>query len=364
MSFKRICLVIPSLQAGGMERVMSELAAIFAAKPKVEVHLVLYGITREMFFSVPEKVIVHKPKFKFSNKFRIISTLKTISFLRKKVKNINPDTLLSFGEYWNNFFLLSVLGLKYNTYVSDRSQPDKSLGKVQDALRHWLYPKATGVILQTERGKEIFLKHTKHNNIAVIGNPIREIKLTEEGVQREKVVVMVGRLIKSKNQDRLIKIFAKVGKFDWKLVLVGYDHLKQNNMEGLKQLAQELNVADNVVFTGKQNNIDNILNKASIFAFTSSSEGFPNVIGEAMSSGLPVIAYDCNAGPAEMINDGSNGFLIPLFDDVLFEKKLSELMEKTEMRVKFGEQGKNDINAFSKEVIGEQFFKFITEQNA
>ncbi|MCU4173869.1 glycosyltransferase [Carboxylicivirga sp. N1Y90] len=363
MSNKRICLVIPSLQAGGMERVMSELAAIFSAKPNVEVHLILYGITREMFFSVPDNITIHKPAFEFNNKKRFFSTVKTLFFLRKKVKQLGPDTLLSFGEYWNNFFLLSLLGLNYKTYVSDRSQPDKSLGKLHDALRHWLYPKATGVILQTERGKDIFLKHTLHDNIAVIGNPIREIKMAEPELQRDKVVVMVGRLIKSKNQDRLIQIFAKIANPDWKLMLVGYDHLKQNNMDRLKQLASDLNIAEQVIFTGKQNNIDEILNKSSIFAFTSSSEGFPNVIGEAMSSGLPVIAYDCNAGPAEMINDGNNGFLIPLFNDDLFETNLSKLMDDATMRAEFGVQGQSDIKAFSKEHIGERFYNFITQKH-
>ena len=108
---------------------------------------------------------------------------------------------------------------------------------------------------------------------------------------------MVGRLIKTKHQDKLIEMFAKVSLPDWKLIIVGYDHLKQHNMERLKELAKNLDIEQRVVFTGKQDNIDEIYSKSSIFAFTSSSEGFPNVIGEAMAAGLPVIAFDCVAGP-------------------------------------------------------------------
>ena len=95
---KRLCLVIPSLQAGGMERVMSELAWYFSEKEDVELHLVLYGINREIFHSLPEHIEVHKPEFLFSNRLRFFSTLRTILFLRKKIRRLAPDSILSFGE--------------------------------------------------------------------------------------------------------------------------------------------------------------------------------------------------------------------------------------------------------------------------
>ena len=74
---KRLCLVIPSLQAGGMERVMTELAWHFTTKRDLEVHLVLYGITREIFYSIPGNIIIHKPTFLFKNRFRFYYTIKT-----------------------------------------------------------------------------------------------------------------------------------------------------------------------------------------------------------------------------------------------------------------------------------------------
>jgi GalNAc-alpha-(1->4)-GalNAc-alpha-(1->3)-diNAcBac-PP-undecaprenol alpha-1,4-N-acetyl-D-galactosaminyltransferase len=107
---KKICLVIQSLQAGGMERVMSELTGYFAIKKDTELHLILYGITREIFYPLPDTINIHKPSFRFNNKWRFIYTIKTFFFLRSKIKKINPTSILSFGEYWNNFVLLSVLG--------------------------------------------------------------------------------------------------------------------------------------------------------------------------------------------------------------------------------------------------------------
>nr|WP_321409454.1 glycosyltransferase family 4 protein [uncultured Carboxylicivirga sp.] len=357
----KICLVIHSLQAGGMERVMSELAHCFSKRSDVELHLILYGIKRDIFYSVPDNMIIHMPSFSFNNRIRTLSLIRTMSYLRRQIKNLQPDSILSFGEYWNNFFLLSTLGLEYKRFVSDRSQPDKSLGKLHDYLRKWLYPTATGIILQTQKAKAIFLKDKSHKNISIIGNPIRTIDYESASVKREKIVIMVGRLIKSKHQDRLIKIFANINRPDWKLMLVGYDHLKQNNMDRLKQLAVDLHIEDKVIFTGKQSNIDELYCRSSIFAFTSSSEGFPNVIGEAMSAGLPVISYDCNAGPSDMIEDGDNGYLIPLFDDKLFAAKLEQLMNSHILREQMGQKGREKIKAFSKEHICEQFYQFISK---
>jgi len=351
-------LAIPSLQAGGMERVMSELAVYFAKDKNIELHLILYGITREIFYTVPHNCIIHKPTFKFTNKQRLLSTLKTLSFLRKKIKEVNPVTVLSFGEYWNNFVLLATLGLKIPIYVSDRSQPDKSLGRVQDTLRKWLYPKTAGVILQTQKAKEIYLKEFKNLNINVIGNPIRRIGNTKNEV-KENQILMVGRLIASKHQDRLIQIFANIKHPNWKLVLVGYDHLKQTMSERLKELIQKLQLEDSVILAGKQSDVESYYLKSKIFAFTSSSEGFPNVIGEAMSAGLPVIAYDCVAGPSEMIHDSENGYLIPLFNDTVFQEKLKYLMENEAIRDKMGMKAKKSINRFNKELICQQFLDFV-----
>lgn len=352
-------MVITSLQAGGMERVMAELIWYFS-KREIGVDLILFGIKRDVFYEIPHSVNIYRPSFTFNNKYRFVYTLRTMLFLRSQIKQINPPVILSFGELWNNMVLLSTYGLITPIYVSDRAQPDKSLGRLHDYLRSWLYPKAKGIILQSEKAKHNFTNYItgKNPNIKVIGNPIREIQ-PKAGLKRKKTVLMVARLIRSKHQDRLIRIFATIDKPDWQLVLVGYDHLKQNNMEPLKTLAKSLGVADRVVFAGKQDDIDHFLLTSSIFAFTSSSEGFPNAIGEAMSAGLPVVAYDCIAGPSEMIQDGYSGFLIPLFDDESFRQKLVLLMENEGLRKSIGDKAKDTIKQFAVEQIGEKFFKFI-----
>lgn len=337
---------------------MSHLVGYFAGKGHLEVHLILYGIERDVFYHVPEDVIIHRPCFEFSNNLRLWCTFKTILFLRGKIKVIMPDSVLSFGEFWNNLVLISLYGTDIPVFVSDRAQPDLNLGKFHEILRHWLYPKAKGYIAQTLKAKQIALARKRNVNIRVIGNPIRDIKpgLPEE---KENIVLTVGRLVRTKHLDQLIRLFVRIGKPDWKLMIVGGDAQKHNLMEELQQLVRELDAADRVILAGTQSDVDRYYRRSRIFAFTSSSEGFPNVVGEAMSAGLPVVSFDCVAGPSEMIRDGENGFLVPVFDYETFEKRLRLLMDDPDLREKLGGNAQRSIAKFSIESIGQQFYSFI-----
>lgn len=357
---KKIVFIIQSLQPGGMERVMSQLIDSFCSKRDVEMHLILYGINRDIFYPVPKNVRIHFPTFTFNNRRRFFSTLRTLSFLRSKITEIQPYSILSFGEYWNSFVLIALLGKKYPVFLSDRCQPNKSLGKLHDFLRRILYKKATGIIAQTSQAKAIYKSGiVKHQNIEIIGNPIIQQKLVLE--PREKVVLSVGRLIESKHHNELIKLFVKLNKPDWRLIIVGGDALKQNNSKILKDLIKSLKAKDKVVLAGNQKDVASFYKKSSIFAFTSSSEGFPNVIGEALSFGLPVIAFDCIAGPSDMIQEEKNGNLIKLFDYNDFAKKLEILMDDEALRLKMRNFAPSSIVQFEKNAIGKKYFEFITQ---
>lgn len=353
--------MIPSLQSGGMERVMTELIHYFNKKKDLELHLILYGKERDIFYTLPSSINLHKPDFVFNQSKWMYSTLKTLFFLRKRVREIDPEVVLSLGEYWNNFVLIALYGLKFPVYISDRCQPDKYLGILHELLRKWLYPKATGIIAQTEIAKKIYFKKSLNNNIKVIGNPIRKLNYNDDILERKNIIITVGRLIKTKHHDRLIRIFKKLDRYDWKLVIIGGDALQQNGMRRLKKLIKDLDMGDRVELTGTVSEIDSFYHKSKIFAFASSSEGFPNVIGEAMKAGLPIIAYDCIAGPSEMIDDGENGFLIPLFNDELYFKKLKRLIIDEDLRLEMGKASRKKVEKFSAEKTAEQYYSFILD---
>ncbi len=350
--------MIPSLHAGGMERVMSELIYQFTKRDNLDIHLVLYGIKREIFYKLPDNITIHKPSFEFNNHIRFISSLRTIWAVRKIVSDISPTTILSFGEFWNSFVLIALLGKPYPLFISDRGQPDKSLGKIHDFLRKKLYPRATGIIAQTEIAKSIYLSQFNHDKIKVIGNPIRIIESRKDTL-KENIVLSVGRLITTKHHDELIKLFVRINKPDWRLVILGDDALKQNNMSRLKELVKDLNVEDRITLAGNQSDVESFYLKSKIFAFTSSSEGFPNVIAEAQSAGLPVVAFDCIAGPADLIENNKNGFLIPLFDYKQFEEKLSDLMDNSFLCETMGNFARASVKQFEAKSISNKFCTFI-----
>lgn len=357
---KRLVLVIPYLHAGGMGRVMAILASYFAGKPYMEVHIVLYGINRDIFYSLPFNVKVHKPDFRFVNTagMRIISSIRTLLYLRRTITSLKPDSVLSLGEYWNSFVLLALLRCKVRVFVSDRCQPDKYLGFVHERLRKWLYPRTAGIVVQTAVAETHYRQHIRHINIRVIGNPIREIENLKK-INKDNIVLTVGRLIKTKHHDQLISMFMRISKPGWKLVIVGDEVKKHSNLQQIRRRIQELKAEDSVILAGQRLNVEDYYNQSRIFAFTSSSEGLPNVVGEAQSAGLPVVAFDCVSGPAELIRDGENGFLVPLFDYESFQRRLEQLMDDAALRDQLGAAARQSVQQFSIEKTGAAFEAFI-----
>jgi glycosyltransferase involved in cell wall biosynthesis len=356
---KIIAFVIPSLHAGGMERVMSELLQYTSIQTNIEAHLILYGKNNGDFYKTPSNISIHKSPLIYHSKQRNLFALKTMKYIRKEIKSIKPDAVLSFGELWNSFVLLALVGLKFPVFISDRCRPDKSFSRVHDVLRKHLYPRSAGVVAQTSKAKELYKIQFKHTNVEVIGNPIRRIEKRGQ-IESEKTIITVGRLIDTKHHDRLINIFSKLNAPDWKLIIVGGDANKQKNSVILQKQIENMGLSEKVELAGTQKDVESYLLRSKIFAFTSSSEGFPNVIGEALSAGLPVVSYDCVAGPSDMIDDGENGYLVPVFDDVLFQQRLQTLIDNEELRAEMGRKAKESIKRFSVETIGEKYLNFIT----
>jgi GalNAc-alpha-(1->4)-GalNAc-alpha-(1->3)-diNAcBac-PP-undecaprenol alpha-1,4-N-acetyl-D-galactosaminyltransferase len=98
---------------------------------------------------------------------------------------------------------------------------------------------------------------------------------------------------------------------------------------------------------------------SKIFAFSSASEGFPNVVGEAMSAELPVVSFDCIAGPSDLISDGKNGFLIPMLNQQLFAEKLQLLIDDSSLRDEMGKKSKELIQKFELNYICAEFENFL-----
>lgn len=164
-----------------------------------------------------------------------------------------------------------------------------------------------------------------------------------------KTVIAVARQSYEKGLDRLLYIWKDIAQKhpDWKLEIYG----SQNQTLGLDDLVKEYNITSSVSFFEPIKNIEEKYLNSSVYVMTSRSEGFPMVLLEAMSFGLPIIAYDCPIGPRSMIANGKNGFLIPEDDSVAFAEKLSQLIDDYELRKKMGTGGKTMVKEYDVDAI-------------
>ncbi len=144
------------------------------------------------------------------------------------------------------------------------------------------------------------------------------------------MILSVGRLDEHKGHSDLIRAFAKVRQTyrDWRLVIVGDGSLRQN----LEVLCGELNLRDSVDFAGVSSNVEAWMESAGIFVLSSRSEGFPNVLIEAMAMGAPVISADCLHGPSEIITDNKDGRLVPVGDFEQLASAISDLIDSPALR--------------------------------
>ncbi|WP_333875362.1 glycosyltransferase [Flavobacterium sp.] len=351
-----IALIIPSFTAGGAERVMATLANHFQKTKEVQVHLIILT-GGEVYYELDPNIIVHQPLFEYKKYNRFRFTLKILSFLRQTLREVKPYAALSFGGKYNAFVLLASIGLGINVFISERSRPGISYGRFLDVINPWIYRWATGIIAQTKKAEHYLLHKTKHKNIRVIGNPVKEFTVPEW--PKKKVILNVGRFISSKHQDWLVDYFNAIETADWELWFLG----DGPHWEAVKQKAKASPKSEAILFLGNQKEIENYYAQASIFAFPSTSEGFPNALGEAQRLGCACIAYDCDAGPSDLITNGKTGFLIPLNDHQKFKEMLSELLLNSGLRATLAHQAMQSITAFNEEKIVADFMAFIYENS-
>jgi GalNAc-alpha-(1->4)-GalNAc-alpha-(1->3)-diNAcBac-PP-undecaprenol alpha-1,4-N-acetyl-D-galactosaminyltransferase len=352
----KIALVISSLKPGGMERVMVELAEYFGAIENLEVSLIVFT-KGNIFYRIPESIRVYTPEFEIASTNRLAALLKTFFFLRKTLKKIKPNALLSFGGKYNSFVLLASAYLGINRFISDRSRPGISYGKFLDIINPYLYKKSSGIITQTALAQEVALLTTSHTNIKTIPNPVRIPDISQ--TQREKIILNVGRFVQTKRQIDLVHIFSNIliGHEDWQLVFIG----DGPELENVKNEVTYLGIKESVTFVGNVSHVDEYYKRSSIFAFTSISEGFPNALLEGLAYGLACISFDCSAGPADLIANNDNGLLVNEGDIREFEEKLRELINNTEKRLNLQMKGHSSAKKYSIEIIGRSFLNFMLE---
>lgn len=210
-----------------------------------------------------------------------------------------------------------------------------------------------------EEAERMMAGKNRHTKLIYMPNFLVHYPRHPEQRDREKTVLAAGRLTKVKRFDLLIKQFARIHPQapDWKLKILG----DGEDAAALAQEIHELGAEDYVLLAGKKSGeqVEEEMCKASVFAMSSSSEGFPFVLLEAQSCALPILAYDVRVGPGFIVHPGEDGFLVPEGDEADYEKRLLEMMAKPELLREMGRRALLHSKEFSEEKVAEKWYSVI-----
>lgn len=345
---KKILFIINSLKnKAGSERVACTLANELS-KNGFSITLATLKNFKEKAYPISSNV--NTITFEMSN---ILETYKEIN---SHIKQNHYDIAIS-----HNMGRLSIL-LAFCTWpqktklISLEHVSYESNSFLIKLFKKLTYKKYNQIITLTNHDKKNYEKF--HSNIKVIRNPNPFSLNKNENKNFKKNIIAVGRLNHQKGFDILIKSWSRIEKEipDWKLSIVGDGDLKNK----LVNLIRKLDIK-NIEIHPATDNIKQFYENASIYVMTSRYEGLPMVLIEAQSFGIPIVALDCPHGPAEIIKNEENGFLIPQQNIKLLEEKIIELAKNKNILSRLSEKSKINSKKFSKEIIINQWIETISE---
>lgn len=378
---KKVSILSLHLGYGGIEKCVVTLANSLCSKYEVEI-AVCYKLYDKPAFDIDDRVKIKylnkdlKPNhdalrnaFKSKNPFRIIKEvlfgLKVLYYRKKTmikyIINCDSDVIISTRDVFN--YWLSGYGrddaLKIGWEHNHFHENYKYANNVSRSAKRLDY-----LVLVSSELQKFYAKELRNNDCMCIyiPNSIESLPIKKASLNSTRLI-SVGRLSKEKGYIDLLKVYKRlINDYpDWTLDIVGdgaergeiEDFIKKNNLE------------TNVTLHGFQGKeyIDKLLNQSSIYLMTSYTESFGIVLIEAMSHGVPCIAYDSAEGAREIINSGENGFLIKNRNLEAMVMKIEDLIKNDEERIKIGSQARESVKKFTSDVVKEEWFTLIEESD-
>ncbi|GAA6435123.1 hypothetical protein K140096H11_36170 [Bacteroides intestinalis] len=343
---------------GGAEKSMIKVANALSEKG-FKVAIVTFDVNNQKF------EINRNVRLYFIETFAAHGLIRVFERYRKAallLSQINVKLVISFWFQLSIIFFFLSFCFRYKVYYSERGDPtDKEYSGLNGFIRTVCFPFMNGFIFQTKGAQLCFSKRIQLKSI-VIPNPVYigydDYSLPEE---RKDVIVSVGRLHEQKNFQLLINAFSKIATryHSYMLHIYGEGPLK----DSLIQLVNSLDLQDRVVFKGSVSNIYECIVDDSIFVLPSLFEGMPNALMEAMALGIPSISVDCPpGGPAELIKNGVNGFLIENNNQEELIQVLSYVIQHKDKADIVGRNAKQICYTHSIDSIMKQWELFIVNE--
>lgn len=358
---KRIILFISSLQKGGSERVMVNLAEYFQEQKYDVILVTQYQREKEYCISPKIRRVYSEPDASMLDGGRIRNFCVRFRTLRNLWKTYRPDVILSFLGKNNLMAVAAAAFLPIKVAVSVRGEPTMEYqGKFMQFIAKTVFRFADGVILQTEQAGQFFPRAVRRKSV-ILPNPLN-LQFTERKVcaDREDLIVAAGRLDENKNHAMLIHAFGRIAEEypTVKLVIYGEGELRTK----LEMLIAEKGLTDRISMPGNVNDIADRIGRARIFTLTSNTEGMPNSIMEAMALGIPVIATDCPCGgPATLIEHGVNGLLVPVGDAFALADAFRRIFEDREFEQKLRENARRITETLAPEQVNKKWEDYLNQ---
>tara|TARA_Y100000034_G_scaffold100570_3_gene124196 strand:- start:10533 stop:11606 length:1074 start_codon:yes stop_codon:yes gene_type:complete len=318
---KKILFVIPSLRAGGAERVISFLADNLDSK-YFDCKLVIIGYVKDSVYKANNSSTI------YLNKPRLIFSFFT---LIKIIRNDRPDIVFSSISHVNllmavfSFFFLKVSFVAREASVLTAMMSFGSFkSKLSQKLISYLYPRFSKIICQSSDMKKDLLTNffIPEENMVVINNPItNETKFVtkQPSIEKDLKFITVGRLSAEKGYQRILKGLANSNLSNFQYTVIGSGALKNQ----LLDLVSKLKIQDKVIFIEYTGEVLKYLSNSDFFLQGSFVEGFPNALLESLSVGTPAIAFNCPGGTKEILMHGVNGYLVS--DEMEFMERIIEI---------------------------------------
>jgi glycosyltransferase involved in cell wall biosynthesis len=244
-------------------------------------------------------------------------------------------------------------------------QDHMNLGTYNDGLKAQIravYPKLDLVTTLTEGDAEAYRAHLgAGTRVECMPNGVPDLGGRRAALE-SKVVVAAGRMGPQKGFDRLLPVWAKIAPDhpDWKLRIWGGG----KGIGKLRRQAEELGIADSAHVMGFTDKLHEEFASSSVYVMSSRKEGFPMVLLEAMSVGLPVVSYDCPTGPRDIIREGVDGHVVPDGDGDALAAALAGLMDDAERRKAFGAAAVEGAARYDLAAIAGRWERLLSELEA